>query len=548
MKTVPESLTFRIFLLVVVAYVLIGLVGHDPWKQDETYIFGAIQEFLESGNWLIPRVAGEPFMEKPPLYHWVASAMAYSFRPMLPLHDGARLASGIFVAVTCLAIGWTARHLWGAGTGRYAVLTMLANLGTALYAHIMITDLTVMAGAAVACGGIIFITNAPVRAGLLIGSGIGIGFLGKGLFLPGVAVLTAIALPILFAQWRNQKFIICIGAAIFASLPWVGMWPIALYLKDPKLFQEWFWVNNVGRFLGFSVEILGAENSNGYWLRTLAWFAFPAFPLACFALLRNWIAIKTKGEVQFLVVFSSIMLLTLFTSASARESYALPVLVPLSLLAAHVTQRLPTIIDVAWDWICRIGFWAVAFVIWGAWLTIWAGYQVPWNKFNELLPTADVPITSAAPLAALALTFSVAILTFRLQYWRGRGLISWVLGLQLCVGLLLTLWMPWLDAAKSYRGVFLSMQKVLPLNPTCVESVSLGESERAMLRYVVGINTQRHETVRNPHCRFFLLEGLAQFPPAEEDFSDWTLLWTGSRPKDTREQFWLFRRRSVDPE
>src|SRR5260363_31123 len=59
-----------------------------------------------SGDWGIPVNAGQPFMEKPPLYAWVAAGFARLFSPWLPLHDGARLASAFFSALT---LGFAAR-------------------------------------------------------------------------------------------------------------------------------------------------------------------------------------------------------------------------------------------------------------------------------------------------------------------------------------------------------------------------------------------------------------------------------------------------------
>ena len=48
---------------VICAYVLPGVLGHDPWKQDETYTFGIIQHMLETGDFVVPTNAGLPFME-----------------------------------------------------------------------------------------------------------------------------------------------------------------------------------------------------------------------------------------------------------------------------------------------------------------------------------------------------------------------------------------------------------------------------------------------------------------------------------------------------
>jgi len=62
------------FCALVVAWLLPGLVGHDPWKPDEAYTFGLIFHIRETGDWLVPTLAGEPFVEKPPLYFWTRSS------------------------------------------------------------------------------------------------------------------------------------------------------------------------------------------------------------------------------------------------------------------------------------------------------------------------------------------------------------------------------------------------------------------------------------------------------------------------------------------
>ncbi len=47
-----------LFLLVCLAWLLPGLVGHDPWKTDEALALGAVAGMLRSGDWAIPLLAG----------------------------------------------------------------------------------------------------------------------------------------------------------------------------------------------------------------------------------------------------------------------------------------------------------------------------------------------------------------------------------------------------------------------------------------------------------------------------------------------------------
>jgi len=113
---------------------LIGLIGHDPWKPDEAYTFGLVYHILETGDWLVPTLAGEPFVEKPPLFFWTAALFAKSFGWALPPHDAARLAAGFYVALT----------LWftylAADRRIAAPLILAATLGYLQHAHQLVTD------------------------------------------------------------------------------------------------------------------------------------------------------------------------------------------------------------------------------------------------------------------------------------------------------------------------------------------------------------------------------------------------------------------------
>lgn len=47
------QLSFPLFLVLVAAYLVPGLIGHDPWKQEETYIFGIVHHMLQSGDLVV---------------------------------------------------------------------------------------------------------------------------------------------------------------------------------------------------------------------------------------------------------------------------------------------------------------------------------------------------------------------------------------------------------------------------------------------------------------------------------------------------------------
>ena len=529
--------------LIIVAAVFSGLIGHDPWKQDETYIFGIVQHLIESGDWVVPRVAGESFMEKPPLYYWVAATLSQALFPWLPLHDGARIASGVFMSITSLAAGLTAQKMWGAGAGTACVLVLVGCLGTAMYSHFMVTDLAVMAGTAICLAAFPYIWSRPALAGVLLGFGTGVGFLGKGLLLPGIVGVSCLLLPALFPAWRKRKYFFALAIAAIVAMPALLIWPTLLYFRAPSLFYEWFWINNVGRFFGFSVSQLGAPHRPGYWWQIMPWFAFPSLPLAFVTL---WTARRTfvhDQRIQCLTTFSVVYMVMLALAASAREAYALPLLVIFALLAAPCACTLSRRISVSWAGLSACSFSVVAATIWTVWIFAALDKPLNWPWLNQKIFVDPSTAVVGNNFWIAVVVTTGAILSVGYYYAQKMiGLMTWVTGLTLCWTLLATLWMPWIDDAKSYRQLFYALAQQLPKNMNCLASTGLGESERAMLHYFIGSNTQRTEIVGDQGCAYLLVEGLAQYPPHDATMLTYTLLWQGARQRDERERFWLFRK------
>jgi 4-amino-4-deoxy-L-arabinose transferase-like glycosyltransferase len=539
-RATAQRIPLALVIALALAYLLPGLIGHDPWKQDEAYIFSSVYHMLQTGDWVVPYVAGEPFMEKPPLFHLVAAAGAALMSPLVPLHDGARLASGLFVAVVLVAIGWSARRSWGDGHGRGAVLLMLSCLGWVVDAHLMTTDLALTAGFAVALAGFVACQRSLRWGGPLLGTGAGMAFLAKGLIGPGVIGIAAVLLPLLFGQWRSRAYWRQLQWAALAALPWLTIWPTALYLRSPELFQVWFWDNNIGRFLGFSVPYLGAVNEPGFWWKTYPWFLFPLWLFAALAFWPWRRAAWRQPAVQIGAVLSAVMALVLGTSASARPLYALPMAVTLAFVGAGALSEVPR-------WIERslmvlgiaLGCAATAF-FWLVWASLVTSGRVPdWPRLGRWLPLDfALPFSASALVSAAAITLAAVALVVMTRKCQERALVSLCAALTVAWGLAATLWLPWIDAAKSYRAMYQSMKFALPSGSSCVASVDLGESERAMLDYVLKIRTQPEASAAGTRCDALLVESVGS--PLSPVPHGMVLAWSGTRPGDARERFDLY--------
>lgn len=533
------AISLALVVLLCIAWILPGLVGHDPWKPDEAYSFGLVWSILNGGDWVVPTLAGEPFMEKPPLFYLAAAGFARLFSPWLPLHDGARLASGFAISLVLIFSGLAGRELWGKGYGRITALVMIGCLGLVVRTHQLITDVGLLAGFAIALYGLALARRVPLAGGAVLGTGIGITFMAKGLLGPCILGITALLLPLFCRAWRNRGYAGVLGIALLAALPWLAVWPYALYQRSPELFREWFWVNNFGRYAGFAH--LGPDNEPGYYFKTLPWFAWPALPLALWVLWRGGRRGLGEPSVQLPLIAFLVMLVVLGTASDARDVYALPFLLPLSLLATSAVDTLRRGAARALDWFGVMTFGLIAAVLWTAWLALMTGYPAGLaERAAELQPGYTAPFQWFAFAAAAAYTLVWLVVVTRMARNNLRALTTWALGLTLMWGLSGTLLLPWLDAGKSYRAMVVSMKQAMPPRYTCVASIRLGEPQRGMFDYFGGILTKRVEAgAKREDCDLLLMQGGSTEESAGEG---WQKIWEGARLGDRSERFRLFRR------
>lgn len=537
-----RGFTLGLLILLCVAFLIPGLIGHDPWKQDETYVFGIIHHMLKSGDWVVPTLAGEPFMEKPPLYYLVASGFAHVFSPGLPEHDAARLASGMFMALTLLFTGCAGLELWGRGYGRRAVLVLIGCLGLTRVAHEMINDVPLLTGFSLAFYGLALSRRNTLRAGLLVGTGAGIGFLSKGLLAPGMIGITAVLLPVVATIWRRRAYAWSLLVAAVAALPWLLIWPMALYQRSPELFMKWLWLNNIGRFAGFARN--GAEKTDAwYYLHTIPWQAWPAWPLALFALWHVGRTDAKNGAVQLTVLATLVIVTVLNAAAVARDIYALPILVPLSVLAARALDDLPARVVTVLSGFSMLLFGLLAAVVWLVWMyMVETGAPPQIAALGPYLPLDyHAHFTAPSFVVALVLTVLWLIAARWVRHSSLRFIATWCLGVILLWAQLNTLWLPWLDDAKSYRSMAVSLRNALPRNYDCVASIGLGESQRGMLDYMIDLKTQRLEVHPEARCELMLVQTNGHADDRSPG-TGWRKIWQSTRPGDTKELHRLYVR------
>jgi 4-amino-4-deoxy-L-arabinose transferase-like glycosyltransferase len=533
----PITRTKAWFLALLCAvWVVTGLVGHDPWKPEDAHSFGMVYHILQSGDWLVPTLAGDPYMDKPPLFYMTAALFAKLFSPVFALHDGARLASGFFTAFTLLFVGLAGRELFGKGRGWAAAIILIGCLGMLVTAHQLVTDLALLTGCAMMQYGLTLSLRRPAAAGILIGTGVGIGFMAKGFIAPLLLLFIGAAL-LLFRNWRTRPYYTSLGIAALCALPWLLIWPALLYLRSPQLFMEWAWKMNISRWFDYAGG--GSYDDMFYYVRILPWFAWPALPLAAWAVWQARKKVLREFEFQLPLVSFAVMLLTLSLAPNIKDIFALPMLLPLTLLATAALATLRRGAANALDWFGIMTFGLLAILLWWGWSGLLLDNHA---KITQLLkeyqpgfqPTVHTPMFWLALLA----TVLWIVLVWRVGRSMRRAVTNWAAGVTLIWVLAMTLWLPWLDKGKSYRSVVVSLQHALPEKYRCLASENVGPTQRAMLQYLGDIDTQR-DSARV--CELLLTQGNGTSGPTENK-TEWQQIWEGGRPSDKDERFRLYRK------
>ncbi len=523
-----------LFVLVCLAWLLPGLVGHDPWKIDEAVVFGSVSEMVRTGDWVHFRLAGEPYFEKAPLFLWTAAALGTLLGGLMPLHDAARLAAGLYMALTLGLLSLASLELLGERAVRMSVLLFIGCLGLLIRAHEMTTDLAGLTGITLALYGLCLSWRMPTAGGAVTGAGIGVGFLGDG-FLPlGMFVTLLAMLPLASAHWRTKRYATTVAVALLCAAPIAALWPFVLLVGSPATLGGWIesaWAAG-SSFDGLSIL---------YYVRILPWYAWPAWPLAAWTLWRARRTLAGRRDLQLPLVAFVAFFVTISVFGDAREVNAMPLLVPLALLGVAELESIPRGAASALDWFGMTTFFLLAALVWVGWVAAITGQP----EFAAAWLQKEVPGFTyrfnfiAFSLAALLTLIWMVVVARSLRSTR-RAVVNWAAGITMVWMLVMTIGVPLVDQARSYRAVSSRIVEALPPDFTCVARRGVGDAQRALLDYFVNLTTIREDHPAAARCKALLVQATPLRVPSPGPA--WTEAWRGSRPGDRNELFIVYRR------
>ncbi len=517
-------------------YIITGLIGHDPWKHDDAISIGIAFDMANGGNWLMPHLAGQPYPDAP-FYYWIAAGFIKFFSWLLPAHDAARLANAVFTLLALEFILLAARELHGKEFAAAAPLILAGSIGFLFHAHEAQPMLAALMAHTAAYWALVLMPRRPCFATSLYGIAVALGFLADGL-LPVLTLLPASLVSLWYSANRKKDAgLLLLGFGLALAL--CALWLIPLYTQAPNYLATLL----EGERATFNNLSVHASSNIPNYLNMLLWYAWPALPLAAWALWVKRRLFKTKAlAVPALSFFAVLLILGLYIHI--RSSAALLLLPPLVLLAVSGVATLRRGAANAFDWFGMVIFTFLAAVCW----TVWGALVFGWP---EGLARQAVKLEPGFIGHFSLLAFAFSLIVTLIWFWLiitsprspMRGIMHWMAGLTLFWILIAILWMPWIDYGKTYRPLSASLANALPKKLECIANANLPDALLAVLDYFDGIRTVTQNSQDSKRCNFLLIHGEIH-NNVNLTAAGWHQVWEDRRPGDRHEsdKFHLYRR------
>lgn len=529
-------------VLLCLAWIALGLVGHDPWKAEDAITFSVANHMAQTGDLVVPQLAGEPWLERGPLVPALAAGAMKLFSPPLAPHNAARLAAGLLLASILAFMSLASRELNGRAFQWLPVLVLVGSIGMWERAHALSGELGLTAGVALGLWGLALALRRPLAGGVLLGLGAAMAFLSHGLGGPIWLGLATAVLPIVSPTWRTRAHAASAAVALAIALPLAVAWPLALAERSPGLLAAWTTAEN---WRDYFAPAAGGGFDPLYIAKNLPWLAWPAFPLVLWMLWirgRGFNGGLADPGIVLPGVLAIVIVAGLALERDPRLIASMPLLVPLALLASIEVDSLKRGFSGALDWFGILTFGLTALLVWGLWIDSYVhGMSLGTARlFRDSEVGFQPSFKLWAMLAALSMTVLWVLMVRPARRSNRRAVLNWTIGMTLLWALVSTIWLPYIDSRRSYRVVAEAIRTQIP-DGACVASRNLGDAQRALLAYFAGLTTKRLENGTGGDCPMLLVQlGRGDF---DEPLPDgWTPVWEGARRGDDAEKFVLLKR------
>ena len=545
------------------AYLVPGLVGREPWKGEELQVFGQMLALAQGqSSWLHPTVWGQTLPLDAPLAYWMG-AWAIGLAPSwLSAGSAARIPFALLLALTMFST-WKAAYYLGLGARAQpvafafggeakpkdyartiadsATLALIACLGLALLSHEATPMLMQFSFFGCAFLGASALPYHPFKSSMaLVVALAGLSFSGA----PTLSVLlaTGVACIIFFdKENENTSLLRMYAYALLACA--LGIAAIAHY------FDLFHWrISSTAR---------DWNNWRGL-VDLLVWFMWPAWPLVLWTLWqwrRQWLSQNWSRHLVLPLWFIALALCVAFMTRTEDQTLML-VLPPMATLAAFALPTFRRSFSAFIDWFTLIFFTGCAFIIWVIWIAMQTGW--PPQPAANVARLAPGFVPSFSVLAFVFALMATAIWAWLVKWRVGRhrqaiwkSLVLPSGGAALCWLLLMSLWLPLLDFARSYVPWVQQIQQTMKVqggsSSDCMMTYGLNVGQMTAFHYHGGFEIKpldNAESPQNASCRWLMVDNDSRPELAQvAHIKEWRRIETIKRPANKNEDVTLYLRR-----
>jgi len=548
-----------ILLGLALAYIVAGLFMRDPWKTDDAVGLATMITAIREGGitWLLPQVGLLAHAEEGPLITWVGAICIWLFGPFIGDITAGRLPNLLWFGITAASV-WYGTYLLGRRSeaqplalpfggepeprdyGRMladaALLLLLATVGILQRTHETTVVPAIMACQALAFYSLARSVDRPVTGTTTLGIALAASFLTRG-WVGAIPIMIGALLAFYPRSqlWKCKRW-----------LPWAVLVTVALILAwwIPASESSQYWIRN-WKTWNLTSFALPTWHDMGRTLRDLPWYLWPTWPLALLAVWRwrEWIYAPHIWLPLMLLVCAA---LVLFVLEEASDSEYVMLAVPCAVLGAFSLPTLRRGVVNTLDWFAVMCFSLTAATAWLGWVALHFNWPAQISRNIARQTTGYEPVISwgAFTLAVIFTVAWIALVVWRLRVrpqalWRGTVLSAG--GLTVTWILLVLLWQPAVDYARSYRTVSGQLAQALAQHARpgeCIRGLSLGSGQRASFLIFDNLTF-----TFDAKCTLILQQtnnqSLRDNTAAYSDGAD--VLWQGGRRADRQEVFRLLR-------
>ncbi|MEO6410816.1 MAG: hypothetical protein ABIO45_18960 [Burkholderiaceae bacterium] len=474
-------------LLFCAAYVLPGLFARDPWKSADITAFGYMLSIAQGrSTWLAPTVGGLP-ADAALLPYWLGAAAIRLTAGWIDPDLAARLPFALLLVLALVLTWYATYHLartdaaqplpfafggeaspieYARAIADGALLALIASLGLLQLGHETTPELAQLVSVALY---VYALAASPYR-----------GAKPKLAVMAALPALAASGAPSVGVALALLGVVVCMRsrhAAVRPFAAWIGASAVLAVILA-SLLGAWRW--RVGSYTSVAdVTLL---------VRQAIWFTWPAWPLAAWTLWR-WRRQLANRHISIALGCTLVSVAAWLVMGGSDRALMLS-LPPLAVLASFALPTLHRSTAAAIDWFSVFFFSACALVFWVVYISIQTGIPAqPARNIARLAPGYAPSFSIAALLAAAAATLAwlwlVKWRTGRSRHPLWKSLVLPASGVALCWLLAMTLLLPPLNHARSYRSLVQRLALQLPPG-ACVAAPDVPRAQIVALEYLGG--------------------------------------------------------------